>query len=69
MSIPKLLAVFLLLCLFLTACTATADNRLGGLRRVSLNTAAAGYPPAAFSCPYPFILHHISYLDTLPFSG
>ncbi len=66
---PKLIAALLLLCFLLTACTATADNRLGGLRRVSLNNTAAGRPPAAFSCPLLRAPHYIWPLDTLPFSG
>ena len=59
MSIPKLLAVILPLCLMLSACAAPADNRLGGLRRVSANHFAAGPAPAAFSCPGTCLRHYI----------
>ena len=52
MSIPKLLAVFLLLCLFLTACTATADNRLGGLRRCRVFPGSFLLPIPLYPPPY-----------------
>ena len=58
MSIPKLLAAMLLLCFLLTACTASADNRLGGLRRASAYNSAAGSPGSFFlSGPYLPPLH------------